>query len=297
MNRITNLSHIQSFHAVALAGSLAAAVRAGMGSQATLSRHIASLEEELRVTLFERRGDGYALTQTGERLLEHAENINNAANGFEIAATEQEQGAGGTIRITASRGVAGSIFPDILATLAMKEPEIEVEIVPSDKTANLLMREADIAIRMFRPTQANLFACKIGDLQFGAYASTAYINRCGAPESLDDLKNHDLIGEDQNDQLRQAFKSLGVDMPKNAFRFRCDDITLAWKLVLAGCGVGVAQTRLGDATPHIKRILSNLPEIGLPVWLVSHSELKTNPRVRRVYDLLAYELRRSLSSK
>ena len=297
MNRITNLSHIQSFHAVALAGSLAAAVRAGMGSQATLSRHIASLEEESKVTLFERRGAGFALTQTGERLLEHAENINNAANGFEIAATEQEQGAGGTIRITASRGVAGSILPDILATLAMKEPEIEVEIVPSDKTANLLMREADIAIRMFRPTQANLFARKIGDLQFGAYASPAYINRCGAPVSLDDLKNHDLIGEDQNDQLRQAFKSLGVDMPKNSFRFRCDDITVAWKLVLAGCGVGVAHTHLGDGNPFVKRILSNLPEIGLPVWLVTHRELKTNSRVRRVYDLLAYELRRSLSSK
>ena len=92
--------------------------------------------------------------------------------------------------------------------------------------------------------------------------------------SLADLTNHDLIGEDQNDQLRKSLKFLGLDLPKNSFRFQCDDSIIAWKLLLAGCGVGMTHTRHGDANPVGERILSNLPEISLPVWLASHSKLK-----------------------
>ena len=129
MARVPNLAYIQSFSAVALAGSLAAATRAGANSQATLSRHIAALEAELNVTLFERRGDGLELTQTGTNLFEHAKIVERSANEFALAAAGQEQEVSGPVRVSATVGIASFYMPDLMAKLSVKKPKIRIELV------------------------------------------------------------------------------------------------------------------------------------------------------------------------
>jgi DNA-binding transcriptional LysR family regulator len=120
--RTPKLTYIQSFCAVAKHGSIAAAVRAEGSSLPTLSRHISALEADLGVTLFDRRGDGLALTQTGVRLFEHAEDVSKAAARFAVAASGQDDQIAGTVRITASRAVANFMLPDILAKLGDAQP-------------------------------------------------------------------------------------------------------------------------------------------------------------------------------
>lgn len=285
--RLPNLQLIQSFFRVADHGSLAATVKATGGSPATLSRHIAALEAELGVTLFERRGDGLSLTETGLALYAHAAEVTEAAHRFVSAAAGLDQTLFGSVRISASKGVAGFLLPPILAALALEETEIDFELVPSDSQANLLLREADIAVRMFRPKEANLIARKLGDLSFGLFAAKTYLDRRGTPASVADLATHDIIGGDANAQVLQALQSLGLKMDRDRLRFRCDDRYAAWELLRSGCGVGIAHLSQGLAEACLARVLPDKALFTMPVWLISHSELKTSTRVRRVFDFLA----------
>ena len=294
MARLPNLSYIQSFSAVALAGSLAAATKAGASSQATLSRHIAALEAELNVTLFERRGDGLALTQTGSNLFEHAKSVERSANEFALAAAGQEQDVSGPVRVSATVGIASFYMPDLMARLNVEKPKIQIELISNAEPPNLLKREADIAIRTFMPTQENLFARKVGEAKFGAYASQTYLERRGTPISIADLKDHDLIGEDHGiNTFNTSLQAIGLNLTNNSFSFRCDDYLVAWSLLVAGCGIGLTHVDKGDAEPLVERILPDY-QISLPVWLSSHRELKTSSRVRYVYDFIAKELSKLL---
>lgn len=296
MARLPKLTYIQSFSAVALAGSLAAATKSGASSQATLSRHIAALEAELNVTLFERRGDGLVLTQTGTNLFGHAEKVKRAASEFTLAAAGQEQEVSGPVRVSATVGIASFYMPDLIAKLSIKKPKIQIELITNTEPPNLLKREADIAIRTFMPTQENLFARKIGEATFGAYASHTYLKRRGTPISIVDLKDHDLIGEDHGiNTFKTDFQAVGLDLTNNSFRFRCDNYLVAWSLLVAGCGISLTHVDKGDAEPRVERILADY-QTSLPVWLSSHRELKTSSRVRYVFDIIAKELSKLLAT-
>jgi DNA-binding transcriptional LysR family regulator len=295
--RLPKLQLIQSFFRVADHGSLAATVKAIGGSPATLSRHIAALEAELGVTLFERRGDGLALTETGLALYAHAAEVTEAAHRFVSAAAGHDQTLSGSVRISASKGVAGFLLPPILAELALEETEIDIELVPSDSQANLLLREADIAVRMFRPKETNLIARKLGDINFGLFAAKAYLHRRGTPASVADLADHDLIGDDGNTQVLQGLQYLGLKMDRDGLRFRCDDRYAAWELLRTGCGIGVAHLSQGLADPRLARVLPDTAVFAMPVWLTSHSELKTSARVRRVFNFLADRIGAALSAQ
>jgi DNA-binding transcriptional LysR family regulator len=294
LDRLQNLSHIQSFHAVAHEGSITAASAAGAGTRATLSRHIASLESEMGVTLFKRVGEGLSLTLTGEELFQLASNINLAARGWATAALSQQDLVKGPVRIISSSGIASRILPKIISKLAAIEPAIELELVVDGGSKNMSMHKADISIHTFPPTQMNLLTRKLGEMEFGAYASVDYLERRGTPLTMRDLESHDLVGEDQMTTFQDQLQAYGIDLSNKTVRFRCDNPAISWNLIISGCGIGVAQLRYGDTEPRVKRIFSELPALNLPVWMSSHSELKTSPRVRFTFDLIAEEFRKYL---
>ena len=294
MDRLPNLAHIQSFYAVAREGSIAAATSAGAGARSTLSRHIALLESEMSVTLFKRVGDGLSLTQIGEDLFRLAGEINLAASGWATAAISQQDLIQGPVRIIASSGIAARILPDIISKLAASEPGIKIELVADGDRNNMSIHNADISIRTVAPTQLNLLARKLGEMHLGAYASLEYLERRGTPLTLLDLEDHDLVGEDQMSTFQNEMKVYGLEISPNEFRFRCDNYIVAWNLVVAGCGIGMTHIRYGDAEPRVKRIFTEIPVLKLPLWISSHSELKTSPRVRFTFDLIVEEVRKYL---
>ena len=283
-------SQIQSFAAVARHGSLSAAARAMSSSQPTLSRHIALLEAELGTRLFDRSRGGMALTVTGADLLQHAQTMEGAAARF--SDTNAQTDLSGTVRITASQVVAHFTLPPIIAEIRAAHPQIEIEIAASDSTENLLHREADIALRMYRPTQNDVITRHVTDLALGAYASHSYIARKGTPRGLEDVPAHDLIGYDRSTQIIDGFAAHGLTVDRHAFGVRCDDQAACWQFVLAGCGVGFTQCVVGDADPRVVRLFGPEAAGTLPVWLTAHSDLRRVPRVRLVYDALADALSR-----
>ena len=294
LDRLPNLSHIESFYAVAKEGSIMAATSVGAGTRSTLSRHIASLESEMGVTLFKRVGDGLSLTLTGKELFKLAGDINLATKGWVTAALSQQNLVKGPVRIVASSGIASRILPQVISKLAALAPDIQIELVVASDKEKMAMRLADISIHTYPPTQMNLLTRKLGEIEFGAYASVDYLEKRGMPLNISDLESHDLVGEDQMTTFQDQLQTYGIDLSKKIVRFRCDNPEISWNLIISGCGIGVSQLRYGDADPRVKRIFSELPALNLPVWISSHSELKTSPRVRFTFDLIAKEFHKYL---
>jgi DNA-binding transcriptional LysR family regulator len=279
--------HLETFVAVAECGSLSAAARAQGGSQPTMGRHIRVLEAGLGVRLFDRAIGGLELTKTGTELLEYAHNMAVSANRLSMAAEGRSEAVDGTIRITASEIVATYVLPDILTALHLAEPRIEIELVATDRSENLLQREADIAVRMYRPTQADVITRKVGELRLGVFAAHTYLERRGVPYSLEDVSSHDVIGYDMDEQIIQGFQSAGLEVDRSFFSFRSDDQVVCWRMVCAGFGIGFNHIKIGEDEPKVARLLEDAPLPKLPIWLTAHSELKTSRRVRLVFDYLA----------
>ena len=210
-----------------------------------------------------------------------------------LLAEGRQQTLGGTVRLTASRVVSQHVLPPLLARLRQAEPRIQIDLIASDTSENLLFREADIALRMYRPEQLDIIARHVTDLPLGLYAAKTYLDRRGRPQSLDDLLRHDFVGYDRDERILRLMRKLGAAVTRGFFVLRCDDQTVHWELVRAGCGISGMQCRTADADPLVERVLPDLPLPPLPLWLAAPQALHSNPRIRRVWDFLVAELPQS----
>lgn len=287
---------LRSFLATVDTGSLsAAALRLGT-TQPTLSRHIKELELAVGTTLFRRSVKGLEPTEAALGLVDDARDMGRSAEALALKATGKAETLSGTVRITASVVVSNLILPNIIAKLRIAEPLIQLEIVASDASQNLLRRDADIALRMFDPTQNALVARKLGDTPLGLYAATSYLDRKGRPEVMTDILTHDVIGFDRADDIIKGYAAHGYAVTRNAFPVRCDDQMVCWHLLKAGAGIGFAQQLLADAEFTLERLDIGMRLPALPVWLVMHEEVRSNARIRRVADFLADALIHKLKS-
>ena len=292
--QLSDWNLIRSFIAVVEQGSLTRAAEVLGLSQPTLSRQINELEQNTGHALFERAARGLKLTEAGERLVEPARFMMSAARSLGMAIVKQDQTLHGTVRITASEMVSAHVLPRILVKLAKQHPEIEIELVASNQLSNLLEREADIAIRMVRPTQNALIARHLADWGIGFYAHRNYVKQLAkdeAPEPLQPMSMYRWLGLDQSDRFIQGFRDAGIQVDKHFFGFRCDSHLVNWEALKAGLGVGVAPHWIAQREPGLEPISIGAEIPPLPVWLTSHRELKNNSRIRAVFDFLARELK------
>ncbi|KPP83342.1 MAG: Transcriptional regulator [Rhodobacteraceae bacterium HLUCCO07] len=280
-------SLMQAFLAVAEAGSLSAAARVLGVSQPTLGRQIRAMEEQTGLTLFRRQPRGLDLTQDGAALVPHARAMRDAMRDVALYAAGHDAEMAGVVRITASEVVAHHILPSIMAGIRADHPEIELELVPSDRAENLLFREADIAVRMYRPEQLDVVARRLGELEIGIFAARSYLERRGRPESPEALLQHDLIGYDRSELILRGMRAVGFDLTRDAFATRCDNQVTYWELLRAGCGIGFGQRHVGRTDPAVEEIDIGIAIPGLPVWLAAHRQLRQVSRLGHVWDRLA----------
>lgn len=284
-------SLIRSFLAALDQGSLLAAARLLKTSQPTLGRHIAELENQLGVVLFERTGRGLVPTATALQLAESAREMESGALQLTRTLSGAQLQTKGTVRITASVPVAVQLMPPLLARMRQTLPDIQVELVSSNQVSNLLRREADIAIRMMRPQQGTLVAKKIGNVGVGAYAHSSYLTRHGALRLPTDLLQHALIGNDADTSILRGFQAMGYAVGPENFALRTDDFIVQWQAVRAGLGIGFVADYMARTDPDVVRVLPGVLKIpDLPMWLAVHREIRTNRRIRAVYDFMAEAL-------
>jgi len=288
MDRISAIdwSLAQAFIAVAEKGSLSAAARELGVSQPTLGRQVKALEEQLATTLFRRQPKGLSLTAEGEALLPFALSMAEAASGFATAAAGRDMSVRGTVRITASEFTSMYILPKILSDFRIKHPDIHIELNPTDETENLLFREADLAVRMYRPTQLEMVAKKLGMLELGFWASQDYLDRRGVPETVEDLMDHDLLGYDRSERFIRVANKMGWPLTRDDFGFRCDTQLVHCEMIRNGAGVGVMEVNLARSFENVVAVMPDFPTPGLEVWLTTHEALRHTPRVASVWKAL-----------
>lgn len=290
MNNLFDWSLVRSFLAVLEHGSLLAAARQLQSSQPTIGRHVAELESQLGLALFDRTGRGLLPTEAALRLAESARAMQSGADQLARSVVGSDRSASGTVRITASQPVACHVLPPLLVQMRLTLPEIQVELVVSNAVSNLLRREADIAVRMVQPKQAAVIARRVGKVTLKACAHQDYLRRRGIPRHTADLLSHDLIGGDRNEETLKGFAVRGLPVTREQFAFRSDDLIAVWQAVRAGLGIGFVSEYLIRTEPAVVPLLPKLKIEPLPVWLAVHREIRTSKRIRAVYDFLAEAL-------
>ncbi len=285
----------RSFAAVVEHGSLSAAARALGLSQPTLGRHVEALEQALGMSLFERTLNGFHATDTALKLYEPVLAAQQALAEATLIAEGASAALTGSVRITSSTVMCHYVLPPFLNDLRQVFPQVAIELVPSDSAENLLLREADIAVRMFRPTQLELITRKLGESPIIACAHESYIARRGKPERPEQLVEHDLIGFDRSDLFIAAARRMGFELSRNDFVVRTDSQTNIWELMKAGLGVGFAQQVIVAETRGMVPLLPDFRPPPLEVWLTTHRELFTSRRIRAIYDRLGEGLSRFLA--
>jgi DNA-binding transcriptional LysR family regulator len=280
----------RSFLAVIREGSLSGAARQLGLTQPTVGRHVDALEEALGTVLFTRSQGGLAPTELALALIPHAEAMSMAAEALKRTASGEAAEERGTVRITASEIIGTEVLPLILTRFREKHPRIAVEVVLSNRTDDLIRRDADIAIRMVRPTQSSLVARKSGSVKIGVHGHRKLIEKMGAPSSLQEAGNFPFIGFDREPSVQRVLKDLGIPVNRDLFAYRCDSDAGQFAALKAGFGFGYCQYPLAKHYPDLVAVMPDIHEFGLDLWIVMHEDLKTSRRMRLMFDHLAEEM-------
>ena len=287
INREPGWELYRTFLAVVRDGTLSGAARKLELTQPTVGRHIDALESALGFSLFTRSQQGLTATPAALELVPHAETMSAASAALRRAASGETTTDRGTVRITASEIMGCEVLPAILAGFRYQYPEIAIELALTNRNEDLLRRDADIAVRMVRPTQKALIARRIGNSPIGFYAHQNYVRKFGVPKSIAELNKHSVIGFDRDDRTFRAAGPLAQKITRETFGFRCDSDPAQLAALRVGLGIGGCQRNIARRTPELVPVLAKELQFELEVWVVMHESLKSTRRIRLLFDWIA----------
>lgn len=278
---------IQSFLVVARTGSLSAAARELGESQPTLSRDIQAIESATKLSLFQRTTQGLKLTVAGQSLVDAASKMDDAADLFQRQVSGLSVELEGDVRISVNEIVGIYLLPPAIAAFRREHPGVHIEIVISNQASSISKREADIALRMFKPTQPDLIAKRLPNLELGFYATQDYINDFGVPQSLEDLSQNSFIGFDESLDFIEGAAQLGYHFVRDNFSVRTDHLLAQINLCRAGAGIVGTHVGIAKRWPELVRIMEWVPLPALEFWIVCHSDTQFNSRIRALQQFLS----------
>jgi DNA-binding transcriptional LysR family regulator len=286
--RLPDWNQLRALLATVEAGSLSAAARRLGLTQPTLGRQVAALEQSLRITIFERVGRSLVLTEAGQQLVTHVRAMGAAADQVAVTAAGQSQSVEGVVRITAADIYAAYVLPPMLERLREAAPGITLEVMAVNSISDLVRREADIAIRHVRPEQDGLVARRCRDTAARIYGAPDYLDRVGRPEEVADLAGSAFAGSvEDNSGFIEEMQRRGVTLGPGNFPLATQSGVAAWEWVRRGICLSPMVESVAEATGGVEVVLPKLDPIAVPVWLVTHRELRTSARIRLVFDVLA----------
>lgn len=293
---LTDWNLLRSFIAVHETGTLTEAARRLGTTQPSVGRHVRELEVAVGETLFVRRPGRLDPTQRAHDLYAAVAGMKHAVVGAQNLFSGAEERVVGTVRVAASEVYAYHVVTPILATLLGEHPDLEIALSVSNRADNLLRRDADIAVRFFRPEQDDLIAVHVGDTELGLYAHESYLDRFGEPTGFDVPEGAFVAGFDRDTWPVGTFLKTPVPDLQVRFRLRTDAMLSRQAAVETGCGVGVFLADVAAERPGLRRVLAD--RFGQPqqVWLCAHAELRRSASMRVVWERLESRLRARLAS-
>jgi DNA-binding transcriptional LysR family regulator len=284
---------LRIFHAVASAGSFTHAGQSLGLSQSAVSRQISALEDEISTPLFQRHARGLTLTDEGELLFTAVTDVLGRLAAAEEALKNVHDAPRGTLKITASHGIGAYWLLPRLGAFLAQYPDVDIHLVMEDRELDLAQREADLAIRMRAPVQADLIQRKLFTVHYHMYAAKTYLKARPAPQSLEEIPNHTIIvyGETAVPEIRdinwllEAFKKQAKPDSKGHI-IRINNITGILQAVEAGLGIGVVPDFVAAQRENLAPVLPEVPAPGFDVHLVYADSLRQSKRVAAFRDFL-----------
>ncbi|MGB3147468.1 MAG: LysR family transcriptional regulator [Paracoccaceae bacterium] len=283
---------LRIFHAVADAGSLTHAGESLHLSQSAVSRQIRALEENLNTTLFHRHARGLILTEQGELLFDATTAMNKRLDSASARIRDSEEEVFGVLRVTTTTGFGTLWLPPRLPKLYRKFPDLKIELMLEERVLDLPMREADVAIRMKEPSQADLIRRRLMNIRMRLYASPEYLAENGTPERLEEFSTHRLISQNPNTPQVAAGASLVQTIMEHDIRstLTVNNYFGVLQGVLNHLGIGVLPDYLWEDFPHLVRVLPNMESAEVPVYLAYPEELRHSKRVAAFRDFVSEEI-------
>jgi DNA-binding transcriptional LysR family regulator len=282
---------VRFFLAVAREGNFSAAARLLGVGHVTVARRIALLEKHLGVKLVTRTPDGFALTPAGQAILRQSAVMEGAALDLERVAAGRDSLAAGIVRLTATEALTRRIVIPAVAALREHHPDLQVDLLTSVRSLDIARREADMAIRLARPSNPDLVCRRLGEVGYSLYASRRYLARRGAPIRGRGLAGHDLISFTGAPTATSPF-FLGESLEGARISVRCDNPLIQLEAAAKDAGIAELACFLGDDSPDVTRVWPTQQPILRPVWLIVHQDLRRSARIRVVSAAILEAFRR-----
>jgi DNA-binding transcriptional LysR family regulator len=281
---------LRIFLAVARSESISGAGKVLRIDAATVGRRISRLEQDLETPLFAKSPQGYALTDAGQRLVDHASQAEQAVGQAMADLRGAAQGMSGTIRIGAPDGCANFLLPQICAQICAAHPDLDVQIVALPRVINLSKREADMAITVSPPTAGRLTVQKLTEYRLHLAGSETYLADHPPLEKLSDIKGHRMVGyipdmifDKELDYLAEAGAER-VTLGSNS-------VSVQFNWVRTGGGLGIVHDFALPTAPQVKRVLTDVLSLTRSFYLVRHMDDRRVERLNRFAELLAAGVR------
>lgn len=285
---------LRYFLAVARTGSTLAASKLLKVSQSTVSRRVTALEDMIGVKLFVRKPSGYSLTPRGESVLPAAETVEAAVLSFSDNIAAEARRITGTVKLTTVESAANAWVVPALGLLRARYPELRVEIMTADEYLDLARGEADVAIRFGpRPTQETLIVRHLIDMHESFYASEELVSELGMPDDLADVMRYPIVTSVDREG---GFNSwLTENLPDAEIAHRLNSLSSIITSVRSGIGAAILPCLMGDDTRGLVRLLSPIPELTTPGWMVTTDEARRQPHIRAVIDFVVEQIQLSIA--
>jgi DNA-binding transcriptional LysR family regulator len=283
---------LRIFHAVADAGSLTHAGETLHLSQSAVSRQIRALEESLNATLFHRHARGLILTEQGELLFDATSSMNRRLETAEARIRDSKEEAFGELRVTTTTGFGTLWLAPRLPALYAQYPELKIDLMLEERVLDLPMREADVAIRMKEPSQADLIRRRLMSVRMRLYASAEYLAQNGTPVSMPDIAKHRLIC--QNISSFQV--SAGATLVRELMTYDIHSLLTVnnyygvLQSVRNDLGIGLLPDYLTGDFPELERVLPDVESNEVPVFLAYPEELRNSKRITAFRDFVMDEI-------
>lgn len=282
---------LRIFHMVAEAGSFTHAGEVLKLSQSAVSRHISALEESLGVTLFHRHARGLLLTEAGELLHNGSRDIFSRLSMIEGQLTDSKDQTSGSLKITVAEFIGSSWLATHLHAFRSKHEDVHLSMLFEDRVLNLGMREADAAIRLYRPEQQDLIQRQLATVHFVICAHKDYLKKHGTPATLAQLKDHVLIGYPDNvvvpyQNTEWIFASAGVDPAENDKVILINSVSGIYAAVSSGAGIAVLPKYLVSSNPNLQVIMADTHPEPVDMYFVYPEERRHSKRIALFRDFL-----------
>ncbi|WP_116131486.1 LysR family transcriptional regulator [Tropicimonas sp. IMCC34043] len=286
---------LRIFHAVASAGSLTHAGDSLHLSQSAVSRQIRALEESLNTTLFHRHARGLILTEQGELLFDATRSMSKRLEAASARIRDSEEEVFGDLRVTTAHGFGSLWLAPRLAKLYERYPDLNIDLMLEERVLDLPMREADVAIRMKEPSQADLIRKRLMTVRMRLYASPVYLDKFGTPTAADDMRSHRLICQGTSSTQVAAGAAmvqwlLAHDITST---LNVNNYFGVLQCVINHLGIGVLPNYVIETAPQLVRVLPEVESAEVPVFLAYPEELRQSRRIGAFRDFVVEEIMES----